>query len=55
MTKCKHGHAIRGPQDRLPNRTCRQCNRIASRECQRRYRAAYAAIREHKLETLIAG
>lgn len=52
-TYCKRNHAIRSSQDRLPNRECRQCNRDKCRERQRRNRAAWEAIREHKLEALL--
>lgn len=54
MTTCKRNHVIRSSQDRMPNRDCRQCHRDRSRDHQRRCRAALAAIKEHKLEALIA-
>lgn len=46
MTACKHGHAIRGPQDRLPNRGCAECNRIACRAYNRRTRSEAAKYRQ---------
>lgn len=46
MTYCKRNHAIRSSQDRLPNRTCRQCNRMACRDYQRRTRADAAKYRQ---------
>ena len=54
MTTCKHGHQIKTSRDRTSNGTCRKCANRMSIDYQRRCRAAMAAIKEHKLEALIA-
>lgn len=41
---CRHGHRIRGPQDRLPSGYCKRCNRDAGARYRQRCQEALALV-----------